>query len=264
MQLRRPLLLVATFGASTLAFGTTLGGCADYTASPEAVSGAAGTGGSAGSASGAGGGSGSGSAGMSGAAGGGVAASCDSVQACGGDAVGTWTAVGACLKISGDLDLSGLGTDCKSAPILGGTLTVTGTLTVMADGTYMDGTTTTGEETVDLPQSCLTLSGTATTCKRIGGPLASVGYKKATCVDNAATLGCTCTAAIEQIGGLGVVSPTPASSGTYTVADNALSLSDGIHEIAYSYCVADTTLTVSPPSVSKTGASAGTILFSKQ
>ena len=216
-------------------------------------------GGSAGAAQG-------GSAGSASGAGGGAMTSCDNatnVTACGGDVVGTWTVGASCLKISGEVDLSGLGTDCKSTPVTG-TVRVTGTFTAKADGTYTDETMTTGEETLDLPKTCLTLSGTATTCKRIGGPLTSVGWSAVTCVDNAATMGCTCTATVAQTGGLGLVRPNAPTSGPYTVAGSVLSLSDGIKETAYSFCVQGTMLTVSPPSMGKIGTSTGTISLQKQ
>jgi hypothetical protein len=209
-----------------------------------------------------------GSAGASGAggAGGGAVAPCDNatnVTACGGDVVGTWKVSGGCLTISGEVDLSGLGTDCKSSPVTG-TVRVTGTLTTKADGTYTDETVTTGVETLDLPKTCLTLSGTETTCKRIGGPLKSVGWSAVTCVDNATTMGCTCTATVEQTGGLGLVRPSAPTSGPYTVAGNVLSLSDGIKDTAYSFCVQGTMLSVSPPSMGKVGTSTGTISLQKQ
>jgi hypothetical protein len=302
--------------STTLAFGSLMAGCADYSSDRTPGAGGAGTGGttpSGGQGTGggsaglpatggtgagqggtmtAGGGaglSGSGGAGpagsggtgpagsggaapagsggdaaggSAGSAGGGVMASCDSVTPCAGDVVGTWTVAGACVKVSGEIDLSGLGTDCQSSPV-SGTLAVTGTFTTKADGTFTDETMTTGDEMLDLPQTCLTLSGTATTCKRIGGPLASVGFSKVTCVDNTTTMGCTCTATVEQTGGLGLVSSSPAASGTYTVADNVLSLSDGVHETLYPSC-GGATLTVSPPSMAKTGTYAGTIVLQKQ
>jgi hypothetical protein len=223
------------------------------------------TGGGAGLA-GTGGAAQGGSAGSASGAGAGGVTPCDSptnVTACGGDVVGTWTVGASCLAISGEVDLSGLGTDCKSSPVTG-TVRVTGTFTTKADGTYTDETMTTGEETLDLPKTCLTLSGTETTCKRIGGPLKSVGWSAVTCVDNATTMGCTCTATVAQTGGLGLVRPSAPTSGPYTVADSVLSLSDGIKDTAYSFCVQGTMLTVSPPSMGKVGTSTGTISLQKQ
>jgi hypothetical protein len=242
----------ASAGAGLAGTGA-LGGSAGLAGSGSGGAGLAGSGGAAPG----------GSAGSASGAAGNPLASCDNVTACGGDVVGTWLVGDACLKVSGELDLSGLGTDCKSSPVTG-TLAVSGTFTAKADGTYTDETMTTGEEILDLPQTCLTLSGTATTCKRIGGPLASVGYSKVTCVDNTTTLGCTCTATVEQSGGLGLVSATPSTSGAYTVADNVLAISDGVHDTPYSFCVAGAALTVSPPSMNKTGRSTGTIVLQKQ
>jgi len=169
-----------------------------------------------------------------------------------------------CITVIGTLDLTNLGADCKAGEITAGTLTVTGTFTATADGAFTDATQTTGEETVELPPTCKTLSGTETTCKRIGGPLRSIGYSAATCVDNTTTMGCTCAATVDQAGGLGLLITNPAASGTYATADNNLTLSDGTRDVAYPYCVAGSSLTVSQPTMAKTGTYTGTILLQKQ
>lgn len=226
------------------------------------------TGGSAGAASGGAGAGGSagGSAGSaSGSAGAGPA--CDNpmnVTACGGDVAGTWMVMSSCIKVSGAIDLTGLGADCKSGEITSGTLSVTGTFTATSDGTFTDGTQTTGDEILELPQTCKTLSGTETTCKRVGGPLRSIGFDSATCVDNTTTMGCTCTATVAQMGGLGLLQPNFPMSGSYAVADNNLTLSDGSHDYAYPFCVAASTLTVSQPTMAKTGTYVGTVVLQKQ
>src|SRR5215831_1249994 len=112
----------------------------------------------AGSASGSGGnstsGGGVGSGGSSSGSGGssntgGSSGTCSNVTACGGSLVGTWTVASSCLSVSGQVDLTLVGAGCPSAPVTG-SLQVTGTWTANADGTYMDDTTTTGQEQLTL------------------------------------------------------------------------------------------------------------------
>src|SRR5262252_1806599 len=124
-----------------LASGMLPGACSVHSDSSgnggsSANGGPAGTGGSA---------IGSGGAGTSGASGNsGGGQSCPNVTACGGNAVGTWTVASSCLTVAGTRDLSSIGLGCSS-PVTG-SLQVTGTLTIKADGTFVDNTTTSGEE----------------------------------------------------------------------------------------------------------------------
>jgi hypothetical protein len=209
---------------------------------------------------------GGGTAGMSGAAGGagtgGGVASCDEVAACGGDVVGTWTVAPCPLAVGENVDMTGFGLSCSSAPVTG-SLELSGTLTLNADGTYADNTTVTGESTLELPPSCLILSGTTTTCADISGPLGSIGYTTIVCVDNAATSGCTCEATVDQEGGLAFVSFDSATSGNYTSADNTLTITGFGDPVDYSYCVAGNTLTMSMVTVSKTGTVMNPIVLQK-
>ncbi len=181
---------------------------------------------------------------------GGSEAACTNVTPCGGNVVGTWNVTSSCLTVSGDLDLSNLGLGCASA-LVTGSLRVTGTWTANGNGTYSDNTTTTGTEIVELPTECLNVSGTRTTCERIGAPLSAVGFASVNCTTNPATGGCTCPATIDQAGGIGVAPMYPSASGTYTTAGSVLTITAGEQE--YSYCVSGTTLTMTPQSVGRTG-----------
>jgi hypothetical protein len=185
-------------------------------------------------------------------------ASCDNVTPCGGDVVGTWNATSSCLKVTGELDLVPFGVGCTSAPVTG-SLQVSGTWTANSDGTYSDNTSTSGEEQFTLTPDCLNVSGTTTTCERISGALGSIGYSAVTCTD-AGSGGCDCSATVEQTGGIGVVSMSLSSSGTYTTADNVITTSD---ETQYSYCVSGNTMTMSLPNTKK-GTVTGTVVFQKQ
>ena len=198
---------------------------------------------------------------------GGVQASCSNVTPCGGDVVGTWNVTLSCLTVGGELNLSWLGVDCSSAPVTG-SLQVSGTWTAYADGTYSDNTTTTGTESLEMLDRCLRVEGTCITCSRISAPLSSVGFTSVECVDNATGdpgecgLGCTCSATVDQAGGLGVAPMFPSATGTYTVAGGTLTITEGEQE--YSYCVSGTTLTVTPLSADTTGTLTGTVVLQRQ
>jgi hypothetical protein len=239
---------------------------------------AAGTGGAGGSAAGTGGAAGSAQAGTgtagggmpssggmatSGTGGGAGEASCDEVAPCGGDVVGTWTVVSCPLTVSGEVNMMGFGLDCKTAPITSGSLEVTGTVEFLADLSFNDNTTTTGTTMLELPELCLHVSGTTTTCESLGGSLDSLGYKSATCTDNTMTGGCSCTAVTEQSGGLAFISPDFSNTGLYKTADNKLVTTVFSIDTEYPYCVAGNTLTMTLATVSKTGPVMGPIVLQK-
>lgn len=148
-------------------------------------------------------------------------------------------------------DLSLLGIGCMAAPVTG-SLKVTGTWTATGDGKYTDATVTTGEEHLTLAAPCLNISGTITTCDRVGGPLSGVGYESATCVD-AASGGCTCVATVNTTGGMAFPALSTPAMGTFTTASNVITATDGRNEEKYSYCVSGNTLTVTPQSMTTTG-----------
>jgi hypothetical protein len=151
--------------------------------------------------------------------------------------VGTWTSNACPLKVSGFVDLSGLGfgTECTSAPVLGA-LSVTGTVTFNADKTYVDNTISSGESNFQLGPECLLISGTQTTCERLQGPLSSLGYASVRCESNMVSGGCTCTGTFSQDGGLGFLSLDSSSSGTYTTTRNTVTLTSFAENTEYSYC----------------------------
>jgi hypothetical protein len=203
---------------------------------------------------GTGGGGGTGAGG-----GGGTGPSCPGGTPCGGDLVGTWTVASSCLAVSGALDLSLIGAGCPSAPVTG-SLSVTGTFTANADGTYTDGTTTTGEEQFTLGPSCLVISSTPVTCSGAAGIIKNLGYASVNCT-SAPGGGCNCSATAQQTGGLGVLSVAPSTSSNYTTAGNVVTISNDGGDVRYSYCVAGTTLIVSPQGTTPT--MTGTIVLQK-
>jgi hypothetical protein len=197
------------------------------------------------------GGSGSGSGGSGG--------SCPNGTACGGNVVGSWTVSSSCLTLGGTLDISLAGLDPRSCSNvkISGPMSVTGTWTANADGTYTDGTTTSGTVHVDLPAGCLMISGTTTTCDGVSGPLSGVGFDSVSCV-SASGGGCSCTATIQHTGGIGWLTADPQKSGNYATAGNTLT-ADGA--ATYGYCVSGSSMTWSPQNAM--APTSGTIVFQK-
>ncbi len=157
---------------------------------------------------------------------------CFNVVPCGGDVVGTWTVTSSCLGVSGAVDLSALGLACASAPVTG-SLEVTGTWIAHLNGTYSDQTITSGDEQLDVPAACLSISGTQINCDMMAQTLEYPGHSSATCTP-APSGGCTCQLHLEQTGGMGV----------------------------RSYCVSGNRLTITP-TLSQAGTLTGTIELAK-
>jgi hypothetical protein len=220
------------------------------------VAGQAGAGGSGVAGQGATGGSGGGQSGS-----GGTGGPCSSVPPCGGDITGTWTVASSCLDVRGVLDVSGLGLGCSSAPLTGSRV-VAGTFVANANGTYVDNTTTSGEERIELPEACLSVSGTLVTCERVAPVFAAVyGYDSVTCTTDADGDGCLCDAVFEQTAGMGLLSLDPADSGTYVSSGDVVTLHDAFGaSVDYLYCVAGEQLTLLPRTTA-TGTPRGRIVL---
>jgi hypothetical protein len=191
----------------------------------------------------------------------------DAKAACGGDVVGTWSAIGCEITISGMTDVSAAGIGCTAAPVTG-SMTVSGTWTAKADGMFADATVTKGEAVIKLARECLMVSGTVSRCDRI--PFDPIGLPSVMCVDDAATGGCTCTATINQYGGMAALSADSAfngpegSKGTYTAADNkVVTTVEGV-ATEYSYCVAGSTMTMNLTTVTRVGTLTGPVVLQKQ
>jgi hypothetical protein len=184
---------------------------------------------------------------------------------CGGDLAGTWTVKDCPLSLTGEVDMAGFGLGCTTASITSGSLQVSGTFTADAAGMFTDTTVTTGMQEIEMPPSCLTVSGTVTTCDRVGGPVqSSLGYATFSCVDNAETGGCTCNGTIDQEAGLAVATLRPPEAGTYTTADNVVTVVDGRYETQYGYCATSNALVLTVAAPGKTGTVTGAIVLEKQ
>ena len=219
------------------------------------------------SSTGGGGAGGAGAGGTSNAAGaqntggasnaGGGAAACTNVTACGGDLVGTWNVQSSCLTVSGSLDVRSLFSFSCAVGQVTGSLQVSGSWSAKADGTFVDGTTTTGTEQLTLPADCLVLSGAAVTCEKLGEVMSGGYYDTASCT-TAAGGGCSCSATVKQKGSIGLPSTSAQTDGNYTISGNTLKITQD--EGSYAYCSSGA-LTLTPQGMSPT--TAGTIVLQK-
>jgi non-reducing end alpha-L-arabinofuranosidase len=165
----------------------------------------------------------------------------DNVNACGGDVTGEWTVGPSCLTVSDTIDVTRMGIGCTSVGV-SGIRNVSGTWTATSDGKYTDKTTTTGTEKMKLDAKCLEVSGTTTTCERLGSTIQSNGYDTVDC-QPASGGGCDCTANIKQNSGMGYVTLEPPPNGRFTTADNALKTNN---DTEYSYCVSGDKMSWTP------------------
>jgi hypothetical protein len=164
---------------------------------------------------------------------------CSNGRACGGSLVGTWSVASSCLDASGMLDVYPLGLEC-SGVVFAGSYQVSGVWAANANGTYVDKTTTTGDERIQVPPECRRISGLVISCDSLGLVLiAGRGYASTACREVAGG-GCTCDAKVQQFGGSGQLSIDPPISGAYAITGSAISLDS---QSSYPYCVAADTMT---------------------
>jgi hypothetical protein len=173
--------------------------------------------------------------------------------------VGTWTVASSCLSVSGQVDLTLVGAGCPSAPVTG-SLQVSGTWTANADGTYTDNTTTSGQEQLTLAPACLIISSTPVTCDGAASIIQNLGFASLTCTSTS-NGGCACSGTVQQSGSLGVVSVSPATSGSYTPSGNQVTIVGDVGDTTYGTCVAGSKLTLMPQTTSPT--TTGTIVLQK-
>jgi hypothetical protein len=244
-------------GKAALALALLCSACTNGTSPLPPLGGSGGKGGQGGGQGGAQGGSGGAST---------TPGKCDNatnVTACGGDVVGSWDVSSSCLKLSGDFNSRGTGMGCDTFKVTGAAQ-VTGSFAMTADKKFKDNTTTTGDVTITLDHQCLWMSGSWTTCDLISVGVEGLGFTDVHCAD-ASGGGCNCPGKINQKGTMGLIVATPADSGSYTSKDNTITSDDPNPltgaDIAYSYCIANGTLTVTPKSSSPTVT--GTIVLKK-
>lgn len=192
----------------------------------------------------------------------GTGEACSSAPACGGDITGTWTVISSCLDVTGVMDVRPIGLGCDSA-LITGSRAVAGTFTANADGTYLDRTTTSGEDQIELAAACLNISGTIVMCERVAPAVAAYGYDSVTCTP-ASDGTCVCDAAFARAAGLGTLSFDPLANGSFTTSGSILTLDDEVNvPTSYQYCASASELTLLPlPSF--TGTLRGAVVLASQ
>jgi hypothetical protein len=172
------------------------------------------------------------------------AGDCGQVQPCGGDIVGTWKIVSACLNLPDGGALGAVtidGQTCQGVTASSPEYTVQGTITFDSSMQFEETLTLFGESaTVSIPASCFP----GMTCAELGAQLdqgvdAAAGALSASCTG---TTTCECTTQTVPFGDGGTGDPSASASGTYTIAGTMLTLTTptdaGIGESSDSYCVA--------------------------
>ena len=163
------------------------------------------------------------------------AGTCGNTAACGGAIVGTWTITSSCVTEGASM----LDSQCPTATASSSNLTINGTVTYNADGTYSSTSTASGSIYVTLPPSCLTTNGVTLTCDQLNQLFQSNPTPGVT-LNCTGTTGCACTETI--------ASQTGSETGTYTTTAAGL-LTDtpsGGTASQTDYCVKGTTMTQSP------------------
>lgn len=178
---------------------------------------------------------------------------CGNTAACGGDIVGTWTITSSCVSASASM----VDSSCPTAPGTSSNVTITGSITYNADGSYTSTSTIGGTVQVYLPQSCLTSSGVTITCDQVNQAFQSDPTPGLT-LNCTGSSGCTCTETISD--------QSSTETGTYTTAAGVVTqTATGGTASETDYCVKGTTMTQSPhPGSTMMGeAESGTINLTK-
>ena len=209
--------------------------------------GAGGSGSGGGTSSGAG--SGSGSGGGSGSSGG--AGSCGNVAPCGGNIVGAWTITNACANGS---VTAAAGGSCPNEMEQIASLSASGTISFLADGTFSMATTTSISLGLTIPSTCLSQGGFTISCDAIptalGGADAGV---TTTCMTSGANCDCTLSQGATDSTGTGTYT-TSSTTVTITPSDDA-----GGAPTTDSYCVQGNTLYLLQTSTSSDAGTTGIV-----
>jgi hypothetical protein len=152
---------------------------------------------------------------------------CGNVAPCGGNIVGDWDIVDACLTFS---DASPLGDFCPEGTVTATGIDASGMISYRSDLTYSATITLSGSITVNLPAACLTVQGVTLTCAQLDQAL------KQALIDNPnpSIQAVSC----EGVGGCGctfqITPQTSTNDGTYATSGTSLTLDGGS---ASTYCV---------------------------
>jgi len=163
---------------------------------------------------------------------------CPQVPPCGGDLLGDWTIVQACIDVPSDL----FSDICAGSTVKVSSFTATGTVSFKADKTTVSSGVISFVQTTQLPASCVSEAQ----CAASGAAFANdPRYSNGQCQYDAST-GCLCTVTSTQ---------TPMNSGTYEVqgTDVILSSSNGKMSVD-SFCVSGNTLSLYETNANANGA----------
>jgi len=180
---------------------------------------------------------------------------CGQVAPCGGDIVGDWTIVDACLSFNG---AAPLGDFCPTATVDAAGIDPSGMVSYRPDLTYSATITLSGTIALTIPTSCLTIQGVTLTCAQldqaakqalIDNPDPSI--QSISCAGSSA---CVCTVQMTP--------QTSMGSGTYTTSGTLLIENGGAGS---NYCVQGSELHVISTSMSMGSLTAsGDIVLHKQ
>jgi hypothetical protein len=180
---------------------------------------------------------------------------CGQVAPCGGDIVGDWTIVDACLSFDAQ---SPLGDFCASATVDAGGIDSSGMVSFRSDLTYSATITLSGTIALNIPTSCLTIEGVTLTCAQldqaakqalIDDPDPSI--QSISCAGSSA---CVCTVRMTP--------ETSMASGTYTTSGTLLIENGGSES---NYCVQGSELHIMSTSMSMGSlTAAGDVVLRKQ
>ena len=98
---------------------------------------------------------------------GGDSGSCPDMGNCGGDIVGTWKIVTSCFDGLSQAVSSGTSGSCNQETIDASQISISGTMSYKADGTFMQSLKLAGNLKVLIPASCLTVQGITITCAQL-------------------------------------------------------------------------------------------------
>ena len=155
----------------------------------------------------------------------GGATRCGQIEPCGGDLTGTWAFTTGCVTSLGFKEaVSGAASSCSGETVAVTGVSVSGTMTFNADGTYVaSALSKQGTYSLNVPASCL--NGTA--CSTVASSLEASGeFETASC---SGVAGCACTAVQTPI--------TVTESGSYTISGSTVTMASTTGSSTVSYCV---------------------------
>jgi hypothetical protein len=156
------------------------------------------------------------------------------MSACGGDIKGDWNVVAACI------DQDALNSQamqvCDTATLKILSPKVSGSISYKADGTFVQAPSMAeGTSEFVLPASCLKQGAVTITCQQVQDELNKGTTVMSKCTSSNG--GCKCTADVVE---------SSQSTGTYTVSEHTVTLTDGTDTQVQDYCIVGSKLYMLP------------------